>query len=140
MFASLIFRLPAPLRRALAYAKAFALLEDPPPALPRRRSEPSVRAIVTAASPASTTTSATEPPAVCPTDRRRRAPGVRPAFTLTAQLRSCGAGPAPHARRAGAVSRPKQLCRTATNGRPVSTPSAATEDRRAAVAGGFLHR
>ena len=39
MFASLIFRLPAPLRRALAYAKAFAFLEDPPPALPRRHPE-----------------------------------------------------------------------------------------------------
>ncbi|HVL66629.1 MAG TPA: hypothetical protein VM364_05145 [Vicinamibacterales bacterium] len=40
MFASLICRLPAALRRAAAYAKAFALLEDPP-APPRARSMPS---------------------------------------------------------------------------------------------------
>lgn len=143
MFASLISRLPAPLRRALTYAKAFAFLEEPPPALPRRRAERPVAAIPTAgcAEPRATDAAVTSQPlAACPTDRRRRAPGVRPADTLTAQLRSCGAGSAPHARRAGAVSRPKQLCRTPTKGRPVTTPSVATDDRRGAVAGGFLHR
>jgi hypothetical protein len=143
MFASLISRLPAPLRRALAYAKAFAFLEEPPAALPRHRSERPAAAVVTDVAPATMapgTTTATDAPAVCPTDRRRRAPGVRPAVTLTAQLRSCGAGSSPHARRGGAVSRSKQICRTPTNGRPVTTRSTATEDRRGAVAGGFLHR
>ncbi len=142
MFASLISRLPAPLRRALAYAKAFAFLEEPPAALPRRRSERPVPALPTGACAGPSPRHAgiaTQPLAACPTDRRRRAPGVRPAATLTAQLRSCGAGSAPQARRAGAVSRPKQLCRTPTSGRAVTT-SAASDDRRAAVAGGFLHR
>jgi len=131
MFDSLISRLPAPLRRALAYAKAFAFLEEPPPALSRLRSEPSVPTV--AARPAIAI------PA-CSADRRRRAPGARPAATLTAQLRSCGTGPAPHTRRSGAVARPKQLCRTPTNGRPVTVASAVADDRRGAVAGGFLHR
>lgn len=132
MFASLISRLPAPLRRALAYAKAFAFLEELPAALPRARSEqrrsalPAVPAVI-------------RPGPACRTDRRRRAPGGRPAVSLTRQLRSCGTEP-PHARRTGAVARPKQLCRTPTNGRPVSTPSTLHGDRRAAVAGGFLHR
>ena len=132
MFASLISRLPAPLRRALAYAKAFAFLEEPPAALPRARSgrPGSALPVLPAVIP---------PGPACPTDRRRRAPGGRPAVPLTRQLRSCGTEP-PHARRSGTVARPKQVCRTPTNGRPVSTPSMVHGDRRAAVAGGFLHR
>lgn len=132
MFASLISRLPAPLRRALAYAKAFAFLEEPPTALPRG----AMRSVPAAARTAAAWTP-TDPAAACPTDRRRRAPGVRHGATLTAQLRSCGAGPG---RRAGAVPRPKQLCRTPTHGRPATMPATPTEDRRRAVAGGFLHR
>lgn len=134
MFASLISRLPAPLRRALAYAKAFAFLEEPPPALPRRRSESPVAAVTAVAADRTAGTAA------CAADRRRRVPGARPAVTLTAQLRSCGTGCAPHTRRAGSVARPKQLCRTPTTARPATTPSSAREDRRAGVAGGFLHR
>ena len=131
MFASLISRLPSPLRRALAHAKAFAFLEDPPPALPRRHPE-RFRPLAD-----TTTPDATAP---CPADRRRRAPGARPAVTLTPKLHACGKASARHARRSGAVARPNQLCRTPTNGRPVTTPSTAREDRRAAVAGAFLHR
>ena len=134
MFASLISRLPAPLRRALAYAKAFAFLEDPPPALPRRLSEQPLPAVARDGSDGILA------PA-CAADRRRRAvAGARPAVPLTLHLRSCGSGGAPRARRTGAVSRPKQLCRTPTNGRPVTTPATSPDDRRAAVAGGFLHR
>lgn len=128
MFASLISRLPAPLRRALAYAKAFAFLEEPPPALPRIRSEP--RRPVVAPGP--------HPAHACPADRRRRTPGGRPAVPLTLQLRACGQHATP-ARRHGAVPRPKQPCRTPTNGRPATT-SASRDDRRSAIAGGFLHR
>jgi hypothetical protein len=132
MFASLISRLPAPLRRAVAYAKAFAFLEEPPTALVRARSERSRSAVPVLPAVA-------HPGPACRTDRRRRAPGARPPVSLTRQLRSCGTE-VPHARRSGAVARPKQLCRTPTNGRPVGPPSQVHGDRRAAVAGGFLHR
>ena len=133
MFASLIFRLPAPLRRALAYAKAFALLEDPPPALARRRPERPRRAVAAAPTPAPATSPG------CLADRRRH-PLLRHASgPLAHALHACGTA-APRVRRGGAVARPKQLCRTPTNGRPATPPSTRYDDRRAAAAGGFLHR
>lgn len=129
MFASVISRLPAPLRRALAYAKAFAFLDEPPPALPRRHSARRLPAVAAAPRPTS----------VCWADRRRRSPGPGPGIPLALQLRSCGIE-RPHARRIGAVARPEHLCRTPTTGTPSTASTAGRESRRAAAAGGFLHR
>ena len=121
MFASVFSRLPAPLRRALAPIKAFAFLEDAPrPSLAGPCPPPPPRASLGA----------------CAGDRRRgpgarAAPARRRRRALRPPLELRPQRPAGARRRSAA---PRRRCRASAR------KGAAANDRRAAVAGGFLHR
>ena len=132
MFAFLIVRLPAPLRRALAYAKAFVFLEEPPAALPGHRRE---RARPAAAAGESTPRERGLPRAA-PPSRHGRRPASRHPDAEGALLRPRSGA---RARRTGAVARSKQPCRTPTHRGASVVPAADRADRRAGVSGGFLH-
>jgi hypothetical protein len=122
MFASVYSRLPARLRRALAYIKAFALLEDPPRA---------VVPYVSIATPAGLSSA-------CAGDRRRgpvAPPGGRPVVVDE----RCGSTHSP-AGRSGRPAAPAQRCATPTTSGKRAYAPLIPGDRRAAVPGGFLHR
>jgi len=130
MFAFVFSQLPARLRRALALIKAFAFLEDPPPA---RQSRPSRTDIAVApARPAG------ELSAACAGDRRRGPGAHRTPRPCSAVERCSTAGHG--AGRSGRPVAPPQRCATpTTSGKRAAAPAAA-QDRRASVPGGFLHR
>ena len=121
MFASVFAQLPARLRRALAYIKAFALLEDPHRA---------ARAPVTIAP--------LELSAACAGDRRRgpgTVRGTRPGVVdeLCGTSRT-GSG------RSGRPAPPLQRCSTPTTSGERAMAQRIPGNRRASVPGGFLHR
>ena len=122
MFASVFSELPARLRRALAYVKAFAFLEDPPSA--------ALAPVPIAAPP--------ELPAACAGDRRRGPDAVRTARPGTVEER-CGTS-RPTAGRSGRPVAPSQRCATPTTSGQGASTQRVPSDRRAAVPGGFLHR
>ena len=121
MFASVFSQLRARLRRALAYVKAFAFLEDPPRA---------ALAPLPAAAPV-------ELRAACAGDRRRGPAAVRAARPGVLEVR-CDTS-RPSAGRSGRPAAPPQRCATPVSGRRDSVRHVAG-DRRASVPGGFLHR
>jgi hypothetical protein len=112
MFASMTFSMTEQLRRAGAYLKAFALLEDPPSAPLAPRGETGSQRTASLGSRATTTRAATRLPAgVCashahrgppPTSvapTRRRRPGVppsRPQICLTPIAAAAAAAGAQH--------------------------------------------
>jgi hypothetical protein len=124
MFASVFPRLPARLRHALAYIKAFAFLEDPPRA-----------ALAPLPSDAPL-----ELPTACAGDRRRGPGPVRGARPREVDERCGTSHSSAGAGRSGRPAPPAQRCATpTTSGERASAPRIPS-DRRAAVPGGFLHR
>ena len=122
MFASVFPELPARLRRALAYVKAFAFLEDPPrPVL----APPSITAPMQRA-------------AACAGDRRRGPGAARTARPGVVGER-CGTSRS-SAGRSGRPAAPSQRCATPTTSGRLASVQRIPGDRRAAVPGGFLHR
>jgi len=124
MFASVFSQLPARLRRALTLIKAFAFLEDPPAALP-------ALAPATAVSPR-------EPSPACAGDRRRGTGAVRTPRPGTTIERCSTARSS--AGRSGRPLAPAQRCATPTTAGKRTGAPASAQNRRASVAGGFLHR
>jgi len=123
VFASVFSRFPARLRHALAYVKAFAFLEDPP--------RPGLASVVRVDTPALS--------AACAGDRRR-GPGVVHGARPGPGATSCGTVRA-SAGRGGRPAAPTQRCATpTTSGKRADRLAGGSKDRRAAVAGGFLHR
>ena len=126
MFASVFSQLPARLRRALAYIKAFAFLEDPPRATLARISIPAPAPLAPAALPDS-----------CAGDRRRG-----PGYVLGARFgvadEHCDSRA--NAGRSGRPASPAQRCATPTTSSARASAQRAPGDRRASVPGGFLHR
>ena len=123
MFASVFSQLPARLRRALAYVKAFALLED---ALPARL-------------PAAAIAQTAELTAACAGDRRR-GPGALRAPRPGAVPEHCSTAHA-SAGRSGRPAPPAQRCATPiASAKRAGTTGVSSKDRRASVPGGFLHR
>ena len=122
MFASVFFQLPARLRRALAYIKAFAFLEDPP----------------SAALAALSTAAPVELSARCAGDRRRGPGAVRSAHPSALDER-CDTSRT-SAGRSGRPAAPAQRCATPTTSSPRRSAQRSPGDRRASVPGGFLHR
>jgi hypothetical protein len=126
MFASVLPQLSARLRRALAYAKAFAFLEDPP----RRALAPDIAPAL--APPLA------ELAAACAGDRRR-GPAVTGAPRPGSPIQRCCTARATTGR-SGRPAAPAQRCATpTTSGKRTAAPRASS-DRRASVPGGFLHR
>ena len=122
MFAFVFSQLPARLRRAVAYIKAFAFLEDPPrPALVPL---PPVAPV--------------EYSAACAGDRRRGPGAVRSARPGVADER-CDPSVS-SAGRTGRAAAPAQRCATPTTSGQRASPQRIAGNRRASVPGGFLHR
>jgi len=122
MFASVFSQLPARLRRALAYVKAFAFLEDPPRTL---------------LAPASIVRRP-ERPAACAGDRRRARGALRSARPGGLD-EPCGTSRSGIGR-SGRPPAPAQRCATPTTSSRRAAAQRIPSDRRASVPGGFLHR
>lgn len=122
MFAFVFSQLPARLRRALAYIKAFAFLEDPP--------RGALAPLPTAAP--------LELPRTCAGDRRR-GPGTARSDRPGAVDERCAASRT-SAGRSGRPAAPAQRCATPTASGQRASAHRIPSDRRAAVPGGFLHR
>lgn len=121
MFALVFSHLPARLRRALAYVKAFAFLEDTPGVLP-----------------ASISPAILDLTGDCGGDRRR-GPGAVRAPRPGAVPERCSTARA-SAGRSGRPAPPAQRCATPIVSGKRAGKAVSSNDRRASVPGGFLHR